>query len=111
MGLIAIGIWYAHETVENSEPGLKGNARSSFVNSMVASCTEKQNKAAEAEGKSIPVAITSQYCNCYAASMADKLSNNDLIKYDNTGTIPVEFLLIANAASKACLKAAAKQIQ
>jgi hypothetical protein len=53
--------------------GLTGPDRAGFVDSALRECMK------EALGnKSVPAAVTSQFCTCYAQGMADGMSNAEL---------------------------------
>ena len=62
--------------MENDIEALTGRTRSEFVEAAAATCVKSQNNAPE--NKNISVSIISQYCNCYASGLADRVSPNEL---------------------------------
>jgi hypothetical protein len=62
--------------MENDIEGLTGRTRSAFVESAAATCVKSQNNAPE--NKDISASIISQYCNCYASGLADRVSPNEM---------------------------------
>jgi hypothetical protein len=67
---------YATLVMENDIEGLTGRTRSEFVESAAATCVKSQNN--HPENKDISASIISQYCNCYASGMADRVSPNEM---------------------------------
>lgn len=62
--------------IRNNDVGLNGNFRKDFVEAAVPSCFERQRSDPLNRGASDEVII--EFCNCYAAGLADKFSINEL---------------------------------
>jgi len=60
--------------------GLTGPERAAFMDSSTRECMR------EALGnKTIPAAVTTQFCNCYSKEMADGMSNAELKSFEEMG--------------------------
>jgi len=84
--------------------GLTGNNRAGFVDSAVAACQNAQ--LAAPENKDTQFKDIVDYCRCYADSMADHISVNDVksaAEYETPENLPERFQVIINAASDYCI--------
>ena len=81
--------------------GLTGNNRAAFVDSAVAACQKAAPENKDTQFKDI-----ADYCRCYAGSMADHISVNDVktaAEYETAANLPERFQVIINAASDNCI--------
>jgi uncharacterized RDD family membrane protein YckC len=98
-GLVG-GFFYLAVASDNSHDdvtGLTGATRSSFVRSAVESCAKTTDK------ETLSPSLVSQYCTCYANSLADKLSNNEVKQValeKSIGSVQPK----VEASAEACLK-------
>src|SRR5215813_1198207 len=84
--------------------GLTGNNRAGFVDSAVAACQNAQ--LAAPENKDTQFKDIVDYCRCYANSMADRMSVNDVksaAEYEAPANLPERFQVTINAASDYCI--------
>jgi hypothetical protein len=72
LGLGLLTYKYATLGMENDIEGLTGRTRSAFVESSLAACLKSKPG-------NISTSKITEYCNCYASALADKVSNNELI--------------------------------
>ena len=80
--------------------GLTGPERAGFVDSAMRECMK------EALGnKSVPAAVTSRFCTCYAQGMADGMSNAELKSLEAMGEEKASAVLDLRieAISKRCM--------
>lgn len=106
IGLAFFAVKYGQQWLRNNDPGLTGTVRSSFVESAVDSCVATQSN--DPASKGISLSLISQYCNCYANGLADRVSNNELKAVATAGT-PTILQAKMSAAAEPCLDAIAKQ--
>jgi hypothetical protein len=107
-GLAIFAVKYGQHWLRDNDPGLTGTVRSSFVESAIATCVKKQDE--DPANKGISPSIISQYCNCYANGLADRVSNNELKSVATTPTVMMATLQPKiEAAAKPCLDAIPKQ--
>jgi hypothetical protein len=105
----AMAVRYGRDYLKESEVGLKGKTRTSFVESAVESCERTQSAMRENVGVSKEVIV--KYCACYSNRMADTLSGSDLKAAGPNPTVetmPVRFTDLAQKASDYCVETALK---
>lgn len=67
---------FALQWFHNTQPGLDGATRSSFIKSAVATCVQTQS--ADPANQEFDPVVVKQYCTCFADKMADQLSYNEV---------------------------------
>ena len=78
-----IGYWMFKEHDAVARPGLTGKIRTVFVEAAVKTCEAAQLQ--HPDNKSIPVVQLLAYCRCYADTLADAFSADDVMRAERMG--------------------------
>jgi hypothetical protein len=76
---LAIGIGVFAVNSSEGETVLEGVYRKEFIASAIEACVREA--MADPKNKTIAKPIISEYCNCYANGMVDRLRRNDLVAH------------------------------
>lgn len=91
-------------SVCSAETGLNGDARNAFVENAFKVCLRKQMNRTQDEAK---LARLAQYCVCYSARLADRLSTSDSRELDDLllrdrSALDARLKPILNGLAEAC---------
>ena len=75
---LAIGIGVFAVNSSEGETVLEGVYRKEFIASAIEACVREA--MADPKNKTIAKPIISEYCNCYANGMVDRMRHNDVVK-------------------------------
>lgn len=100
LGVTALGIFAPHDTIA-AESGLTGATRNAFVNNAIKTCFEKQ--VAAPENKTFSVGLLRDYCTCYANSLANLISPDELRGYSGMINFPADLQRKIDSVAHICL--------
>jgi hypothetical protein len=106
----AAAVRFGQDYLKNDHAGLSGTTRAEFVSNAIETCQKTQ--FSDPQNHRMDRQIIISYCDCYANSMADRTSNNDLRSIGPTvikDTIPERFKKVINAASDYCIERSANR--
>jgi hypothetical protein len=81
---------------------ISGKTRDSFVAAGMVTCLKKQTNDPENKSLSLSKEMLEKYCTCYMNTLADEVTNKELIETPQDGSVPPTFQKKVSAADASC---------